>query len=45
MIFNSIYPHYITKVEKKGRIKDELHQVIDELTKGKKIEKYYEKLS
>ena len=29
MIFASVYPHYITKVEKKGRTKEELHQVIE----------------
>jgi len=28
MTFASIYPHYVTKVEKKGRTKEELHQVI-----------------
>lgn len=28
MTFASVYPHYVTKVEKKGRTKDELHQVI-----------------
>jgi len=28
MIFASVYPHYITKVESKGRTKKELHQVI-----------------
>ena len=32
MIFGSVYPHYVTKVEKKGRTKDELHQVIEWLT-------------
>ncbi|NJB69684.1 hypothetical protein GGR42_000146 [Saonia flava] len=32
MIFASVYPHYLTKVEKKGRTKDELHQVIKWLT-------------
>ena len=32
MIFASVYPHYITKVEKKGRTKEELHQVIEWLT-------------
>lgn len=32
MIFGSVYPHYVTKVEKKGRTKDELHQVIKWLT-------------
>ena len=30
--FSSVYPHYITKVEKKGRSIDELHQVIEWLT-------------
>jgi len=28
----SVYPHYVTKVEKKGRTKAELHQVIEWLT-------------
>ena len=32
MTFGSVYPHYVTKVEKKGRTKDELHQVIEWLT-------------
>jgi len=32
MIFASVYPHYVTKVEKKGRTKEELHQVIKWLT-------------
>lgn len=32
MTFASVYPHYITKVEKKGRTEDELHQVIEWLT-------------
>ncbi|GAB2626886.1 DUF2200 domain-containing protein [Belliella aquatica] len=32
MTFASVYPHYITKVEKKGRTKAELHQVITWLT-------------
>lgn len=32
MTFASIYPHYVTKIEKKGRTKDELHQVIEWLT-------------
>ena len=38
MTFASVYPHYLTKVEKKGRTKEELHQVIEWLTgfdKGK----------
>jgi hypothetical protein len=29
MIFGSVYPHYVSKVEKKGRTKAELHQVIE----------------
>ena len=32
MTFASVYPHYVTKVEKKGRTKAELHQVIEWLT-------------
>lgn len=32
MIFASVYPHYVTKVEMKGRTKEELHQVIEWLT-------------
>ena len=32
MTFASVYPHYVTKVEKKGRTKAELHQVIQWLT-------------
>lgn len=32
MTFASVYPHYITKVEKKGRTKEELHQIIEWLT-------------
>ena len=32
MIFASVYPHYVTKVEKKGRTKEELHQVLEWLT-------------
>jgi len=32
MIFASVYPHYVTKVEKKGRTKEELHQIIKWLT-------------
>jgi len=32
MSFASVYPHYVTKVEKKGRTKEELHQVIQWLT-------------
>ena len=32
MTFSSVYPHYVSKVEKKGRTKEELHQVIRWLT-------------
>ena len=32
MTFASVYPHYVTKVEKKGRTTAELHQVIAWLT-------------
>ncbi|MGK6352205.1 DUF2200 domain-containing protein [Parapedobacter sp. DT-150] len=32
MIFASVYPMYLEKVEKKGRTKEELHQVIAWLT-------------
>lgn len=32
MTFASVYPHYVTKVEKKGRTEAELKQVIEWLT-------------
>ena len=32
MSFASVYPHYVTKAEKKGRTKDEVDQVIRWLT-------------
>ena len=32
LTFASIYPMYVEKVEKKGRTKEELHQVIEWLT-------------
>lgn len=32
MLFSSVYPYYVVKIEKKGRTKDELHQVITWLT-------------
>jgi hypothetical protein len=40
MIFGSVYPHYVTKVESKGRTKEELHKVIEWLTgfNNKKIQ-------
>ncbi|WOD42700.1 DUF2200 domain-containing protein [Hwangdonia lutea] len=44
MKFASVYPHYISKVEKKGRTKEELHQVIEWLTgfDDKKLEELIE---
>lgn len=48
MIFASVYPHYITKVEKKGRTKEELNQVIEWLTgfdENKLQELIYEKVT
>ena len=32
MTFTSVYPHYLAKVEKKGKTKEELHLVIEWLT-------------
>ena len=32
MTFAAVYPHYVTKVEKKGRTQEELHRVIEWLT-------------
>lgn len=32
MIFASVYPHYVAKVQKKGRTIAELHEVIEWLT-------------
>ncbi|MBK9216049.1 MAG: DUF2200 domain-containing protein [Chloracidobacterium sp.] len=45
MSFASVYPHYVTKVESKGRTKDELHAVIRWLTgySEKGLEKVIEK--
>lgn len=44
MTFASVYPHYIRKVESKGRTKEELHQVIEWLTgfDGKKLQQLIE---
>ena len=44
MTFASVYPLYLKKVEKKGRTKAELHQVIEWLTgfDEKKIQKLIE---
>lgn len=45
MTFSSVYPHYLAKVEKKGRTKEELHQVIEWLTgyNDKEIQKLIDK--
>lgn len=45
MIFASVYPHYVSKVEKKGRSVEELHQVIEWLTgfNTKKIQELIDK--
>lgn len=42
MTFASVYPHYVKKVESKGRTKDELHKVIKWLTgfDEKKLKKF-----
>lgn len=32
MTFASVFPYYVTKIESKGRTKDELFQVIEQLT-------------
>ncbi len=32
MSFASVYPHYVAKIEKKGRIINELHTIIEWLT-------------
>lgn len=32
LVFASVYPHYVVKVEKKGRTVQELHRVIEWLT-------------
>ena len=44
MSFASVYPHYVTKVEKKGRTKEELNKVIEWLTgfNEKKLEQLIE---
>lgn len=43
MTFSSVYPHYVTKVEKKGRTIDELHQLITWLT-GYSVAKIQEQI-
>ena len=32
MSFSNVYPHYLAKVEKKGRSQDELHKIVTWLT-------------
>lgn len=41
LTFASVYPHYVVKVERKGRTVDELHEVIEWLT-GFNLEKVNE---
>lgn len=45
MIFASVYPHYLAKVEKKGRTEEELRQVIMWLTgfNDKKLQEQIDK--
>lgn len=45
MTFASVYPHYVTKVEKKGRTVEELLQVIEWLTgyNSKQLQQQIEK--
>lgn len=47
MLFGTVYPLYLTKVEKKGRTKEELDQVISWLTgfSLKDIERYIQERS
>lgn len=47
MTFSSVYPHYVTKVEKKGRTEGELHEVIRWLTgfTDARIKKHIDKKS
>ena len=44
MTFASVYPMYLAKIEKKGRTREELHQVIEWLTNfdGRKLQKLME---
>ncbi len=45
MTFASVYPHYVTKAERKGRTKDEVDEIIRWLTgyTQKKFESHLEK--
>lgn len=38
MSYTSVYPHYVAKVERKGRTKEELHEVITWLTGYKEVD-------
>lgn len=38
MTFASVYPHYVAKVERKGKTVNELHQIIEWLTGFNEIE-------
>jgi len=44
LTFASVYPHYLAKVVKKGRTKEELHKVIERLTgyDVKKLQEFIE---
>lgn len=44
MAFSSVYPHYVTKAEKKGRTQDEVNEIIRWLT-GYTQEQLEEQLS
>lgn len=43
MLFGRVYPLYVQKAEKKGRTKEEADKLIDELAKGKAMEKILRK--
>lgn len=47
MTFSSVYPHLVAKVEKKGRTKEELHEVIAWLTgfKARELQKHIKNMS
>ena len=38
LVYAEVYPHYVAKVEKKGRTKEELHQVTEWLTGLSKVQ-------
>ena len=39
MTFAKVYPLYIAKAERKGRTKEEMDKIIDELANGRTMEK------